>query len=308
MAFPVDERFVAEAESRLLVTLPAEYRAWLVRSNGGEVELADETWWLHPVRDDSARSRLSRTWDDVVRQTSLARSWPAFPPDAISIGDNGGGDRLVLMPSAGADANHQLARWDHETGLAEPIDGGVEDVFRHGQVRHPAEAIEVERNATVVREAVDGGLVFDRNARDLLIVALRRLMARQITNDAFEELMEDVPTTDRVVGEVYDRAWCLCSDQYSHHLDSDLTRQVRPELARWILFLQTDLEYRWPPDPRGPLFIYNWPLNLLTLGWWERRKARRVAEWERHGDASVWPFLSRQEFDDTRGRTVDPRP
>jgi len=79
-------------------------------------------------------------------------------------------------------------------------------------------------------------------------------------------------------------------------VDRALARAVRSDVARWILFLQTDLEYHWPAGPLDQFGCYNWPMNLLTLGWWERRKEGQLRAWERHGDSSVWPFLTREEF------------
>ncbi|MBK8096744.1 MAG: SMI1/KNR4 family protein [Planctomycetes bacterium] len=120
---------MAAAESRLGVRLPVAYRAWLLRSNGGAVEIAQEIWWLHPVRDDSDERRLGRGWDDVVRQTELALVWPAFPAAAIAIAGNGAGDRLVLMRRAASDDDFGLAIWDHETGVLDWIAEGVEACF-----------------------------------------------------------------------------------------------------------------------------------------------------------------------------------
>lgn len=127
MPFPTDEHQIGEAESKLSVVLPQAYRRRLMASNGGEVEVDGETWCLHPVRDDSSRKRLGKTWDDIVRQTGEAREWSGFPPGAISIGDNGSGDRLVLVPSG--DLPLVLAWWNHESRELSVVDGGVEAVF-----------------------------------------------------------------------------------------------------------------------------------------------------------------------------------
>jgi hypothetical protein len=49
--------------------------------------------------------------------------------------------------------------------------------------------------------------------------------------------------------------------------------------------------------PRYDLrIVYNWPLNLLTFGWWERRKQRRFIEWSESGAYKVWPFFSVLEY------------
>ncbi|HEX6813013.1 MAG TPA: SMI1/KNR4 family protein [Planctomycetota bacterium] len=110
MPFPVESRYIAAAETRLQTAFPSAYRSWLMSSNGGIVEIAGEPWFLHPVLDDSDVTRLRRTWDDVVRQTWLARALCAFPATGVAIAENGGGDRLVLLPARGPDAAQSLGR------------------------------------------------------------------------------------------------------------------------------------------------------------------------------------------------------
>lgn len=67
----------------------ASYRSRIMSSNGGELEIAGEPWFLHPALDDSDTERLRRSWDDVVRQKQLARSWRDFSENAVSLADNG---------------------------------------------------------------------------------------------------------------------------------------------------------------------------------------------------------------------------
>ena len=117
-----------------------------------------------------------------------------------------------------------------------------------------------------------------------------------MTNDEFEDSLPRDLSSDGVIDPIESRAWTFYSDMHEHYLDRDLSRAVREDVARWILFLQRDLEYRWPRGPWDRFPIYNWPLNLLTLGWWEQRKARLLRDWERHGDVDVWPFLTRSEY------------
>ena len=75
--FPVGLGFIEQAESQLGVRCPEPYRRRLLRRNGGELALAaDWIFQLAPVHDDSNAERLRRTWDDVVRHTEEARTWP----------------------------------------------------------------------------------------------------------------------------------------------------------------------------------------------------------------------------------------
>jgi hypothetical protein len=74
---------------------------------------------------------------------------------------------------------------------------------------------------------------------------------------------------------------------------------------RWILFLRSDAEYRWPPfrfiNPAFlPMSIFGCLLYLVTLGYWHQAEARRLfAEWSKHGEFTVWPFLNQDEYEQT---------
>ncbi len=61
------------------------------------------------MRDDSDRKRLSRTANDIVRETEAAREWDEFPADVVAIAGDGSGDALVLLP--GSD---EIYIWSHE--------------------------------------------------------------------------------------------------------------------------------------------------------------------------------------------------
>lgn len=123
MAFSVDERYIAEAEDRLGVRLPEAYRAKLMRENGGALSTPPDHWDLYPVRDSSDRKRLKRTCNDIVLETTKARAWEGFPPRAVAIGTNSGGDQLVFLPeSSGSETlRPMLCWWDHETSAVHRI-------------------------------------------------------------------------------------------------------------------------------------------------------------------------------------------
>ena len=116
MPFPVDESRILEAEKQLGRRLPSGLRAHLLRSDGGEIEVAGDTWTLHPVRDPTDRKRMVRTINHIVRQTQQARAWHNFPPGAICIATNAYGDHLIVR--AGSD---EIELWDHETGECSPV-------------------------------------------------------------------------------------------------------------------------------------------------------------------------------------------
>jgi len=117
MPFPLDIQFVKRAEAKLGRKLPLGYVVRMTRENGGGVTADGEHWSLHPIFDDSDRKHLKRTCNDIVRETTSAREWPDFPPEALAIGNNGGGDVLILLADPKSDRYADAVYWwDHETG------------------------------------------------------------------------------------------------------------------------------------------------------------------------------------------------
>ncbi len=137
-----------------------------------------------------------------------------------------------------------------------------------------------------------------RESRDRLAVALRHYVVGLITNDDLSEV--EVDWRDSGAVAVYQMAWQLYDDNKSHYAKGrhSLTKEQRRHVVRWIAFLYSDSEYLWPEH--SLMQIINWPLNLLTFGWWERRKQRRWVEYQEAGDISVWPFTSKAELEEVR--------
>jgi hypothetical protein len=118
MPFPVDTKYVIETERKLGVTFPASFVARMVKDNGGEASIPPDAWQLYPFLDTSDRKRLARTCNGIVRETTQAKKWSAFPADAIAIGSNGCGDQLVLLPQPNAPdcLGREVYWWAHEAG------------------------------------------------------------------------------------------------------------------------------------------------------------------------------------------------
>ena len=135
----------------------------------------------------------------------------------------------------------------------------------------------------------------DRNARDQMVLLLRRLATGRITNDEFEEHLP-ISRADPAVDEIYHRGvWGLYSDLHEHRLvgRQRLSRSERREIARFVLFLKSDLEYEWPGRHLWKELL--WMLaGLLTLGLAGRLYWRRLG---RRGDVSVWPFVRQEDFE-----------
>lgn len=134
-----------------------------------------------------------------------------------------------------------------------------------------------------------------RQSRDRLALALRRYLAGRISNDDLDCVHVD--WRDRGAVAVKWMAWGLYSDTTRHHATGRyvISREARRIVVRSIVFLHGDREYLWPDY--SPVQIYNWPLNMLTFGWWERRKKIRRQEFEQAGDFSVWPFTAMTDLE-----------
>jgi hypothetical protein len=137
--------------------------------------------------------------------------------------------------------------------------------------------------------------VIHRDSRDRLAEALRRYVSGHISNDELDEV--EVDWRDRGAIAVKGMAWRLYDDAREHYVEDTLPRhsEGRKMVARWIAFLYSDDEYLWPEY--SFLQIVNWPMNLLTFGWWERMKRRRWEQFLEAGDFDVWPFCRRQDLE-----------
>jgi len=122
MPFPVDEKWIIEAEKKLGVTLPLMYRQFISKENGGHITINEETWDLYPIWDKSDRKRLKRTCNDIVHETEVCHDCFGFPSRAVAIANNGCGDQLILLPEKDSKKlGETIYFWSHETGEYETV-------------------------------------------------------------------------------------------------------------------------------------------------------------------------------------------
>lgn len=142
--------------------------------------------------------------------------------------------------------------------------------------------------------------MIDRRSRNRLAVALRHYVAGLITNDELDDI--DVDWRDRGAVAVKDMSWQLYDDTYKHYVEDRIPRhsKTRTTIARWIAFLYSDEEYLWPEY--SFVQIVNWPMNVLTFGWWERTRRHKWEQFLEAGDFGVWPFNKRLDFERVRKR------
>ena len=133
--------------------------------------------------------------------------------------------------------------------------------------------------------------MIDRSSRDKTAELLRHLISGQITNFDFEEQLPS--SMDAAVKAITSSAWCFYDDFEKHKLKGNkaLSKDLKKKLARWIMFLYTDLEYEWPPISAPGLRPLNHSLISRLLG--NPAKERKFMIF---GEYEVWPFISKKAF------------
>lgn len=134
----------------------------------------------------------------------------------------------------------------------------------------------------------------DRVARNRLAELIRHLASGQLSNEEFEDRVRK-SANPALAAVFWMGAWGLYHDIFEYRLvgRDRLSEKDRRLVARWVLFLKSDLEYEWPTYPPLPVLLWLL-LHLLTLG---RTTAYYFPSWKAKGDFDVWPFVHRGDFD-----------
>lgn len=139
----------------------------------------------------------------------------------------------------------------------------------------------------------------DRAARDRASTLLRRLANGQFSNDQFEDAMPR--SSDPAIYAIFDTAWLYYSDfnEYwlvgSHRLHPDMKRAW----IRWILFLDSDLRYEWPPirhPGADPMAQQGGGLISTVLGLFGKGQPDAASVFDTAGRYPVWSFISAKDY------------
>ncbi len=131
--------------------------------------------------------------------------------------------------------------------------------------------------------------MIDRASRNRLAELIRSLSSGQISNDEFEDSIPE--SNDDAIRQVFSHgAWCLYSDMKEYKLKGKdaLSRDDRTIVARWVLFLKTDIEYIWPSATFKEDF-----LKCISLGIFGQST---LDKWKVHGNVELWPFSNIEQF------------
>jgi len=140
--------------------------------------------------------------------------------------------------------------------------------------------------------------MIDRTARDRLSRNLKRLISGKISNDQFENSTPDAGGDPGIIA-LADMAWLLYSEMKEHRLVGrySIEPSTRREVLRWIMFLDSDIEYRWRrislPGLSPARRVRPLPTRLFSFNTVSRERA---AEFLAAGDHDAWPFISRSEY------------
>lgn len=117
MPFPVEPKFIQEAENESGFLFPNDFKNKMIKENGGEIQTDEDDWQLFPFLDKSDKKRISRTCNHILLETRNAKDWNGFPENAIAIATNGCGDYLILLSDSNNDRQlkEDIYIWLHET-------------------------------------------------------------------------------------------------------------------------------------------------------------------------------------------------
>lgn len=160
--------------------------------------------------------------------------------------------------------------------------------------------------------------VIDREARDRLALHVRRLAAGRISTDQFDSRAVAGSSHDLAIDAIFYAIDGMYGDLWPSWFRGSkrLTSRWRTYLARCVLFLRSNIEYRWPSDLgvipwKGPMFAGEvdqaHDLNdLLGMRVCEAGCARReryefATAWRKATHAMgparrAWPFRSSEDL------------
>jgi len=147
----------------------------------------------------------------------------------------------------------------------------------------------------------------DRPLRDALAALLRHFTEGAITKRELMTRVEEIPWSGchdegflQVVG-VMTISFDDGSDyRFSSNGLDDAGRELKEDLDRWILFLESDLEYEDPPDVVERLI--RWLGSILRRWFRGTSQSRHSPQSSLGKQGDVWPFLTSEQLREEQHR------
>ncbi|MBP4141902.1 SMI1/KNR4 family protein [Flavobacterium sp. P4023] len=131
MPFPIELKYIKEAEVELRVQFPKSFIEKMEKENGGEFSTDEDDWTIYPFFDKLDNKRISRTCNHIVLETNQLREIGGFPKNGIAIAENGCGDNLIMLPfqENQTEIKEKIYIWLHETREIIEIANSIEDLI-----------------------------------------------------------------------------------------------------------------------------------------------------------------------------------
>lgn len=148
----------------------------------------------------------------------------------------------------------------------------------------------------------------NREKRMIATGLIRRFASAEITNDEFVEAFPR-DKADPALKAIDECLWYCYDDLQTHTLTGKhaLTAEGQELFVRCCTFLESDLEYEWPPGIHGPsipiLFVNAFLFYARLVGFkdagvtWEKRRHDRLMT---IGDYEAWPFMRAEDLEVSR--------
>lgn len=132
MPFPIEEKYIIDTENILEVKFPPIFKKKMMSNNGGTLDPSQssiEFIQLYPFFDKSSRKRIARTCNHIGAETKSAIDANyGFPTNAVSIGDDGTGNLIILMHNGNKQLDEFIYMWNHETGMIRKIGNSINEL------------------------------------------------------------------------------------------------------------------------------------------------------------------------------------
>ena len=79
MPFPIEPKYIKEAEVELGIEFPKSFVEKMEKENGGEFSTDEDDWTLYPFFDKLDNKRISRTCNHIILETNQLREIEDFP-------------------------------------------------------------------------------------------------------------------------------------------------------------------------------------------------------------------------------------